>query len=187
MRILFMLMLLAFPVTAMCQEVFVDHADNKTNLFLGAINGDRLKVLEGGTIKWKSSQRLEQRDLLSSMDFLSAIFDNDLRFILEGDEPFWRVSVTKDELSIVDYETGQSKTLEIMVYLAGRDMNPRFYFMFKTAGGDVFGVVNYVGWNPRSQQQCECNLSEEISLYETCVCIDGEIYRGCARIEKLEE
>jgi uncharacterized membrane protein len=102
---------------------------------------------------------------------------------LKGDEPFWKAELANGRLSYTNFETGKTKELDVVIYTAKRGMNPRFYFMFKALDGSVWGVVNYKGWNPRDQQICECDISDEISLYETYIFMDGEIWRGCVSIE----
>jgi uncharacterized membrane protein len=49
---------------------------------------------------------------------------------------------------------------------------------------NIFGVINYLGLYPSDLKKCECNISEDISLFEAYICIKGKIYKDCAKAVK---
>ena len=186
----FLILILTFITvsnTAICQEVFIDTLSNKQNIFLGAYteNLDSMKTLEDGVIKWKYRKNLEQEDILSGEDFITEIFHHKLCFLLGGYEPFWSVKiVNKNKLVFHDFDSGEDKECEINIFVNNSRVAPEFYIMFKNIDNNVFGLINYLGWFRPEQRLCEYNISEEISLYEAYVCINGKTYKGCAIIEK---
>ena len=180
-----------FVFDLQCQEIYTDKSSQSASsyLFLGAVRASKQKALEikvwsNDRIEYKALNELTQSDLLTGEDFAETLFKQGLYFQLEGYEPFWKAKIEKDKLSIFSPESDQEQKHAVRFYANKHGVNHRFFAMFSTENGAVFGVINYIGVDPgQGQQACEYLIPEEDeSLYEVYISIQERIYRGCATI-----
>ena len=171
------------------QEIYLDINSQDTCLFLGGIvDGERFKVIENGNVVFKKAEDLTQVDLLTGSNFTDELFKQNLCFELEGYEPFWKVTIFRDNLIIWLPDEDDEKQYKIRLYINEGRVSSDFFAMFSTECGNVFGAINYVG-APRAGERrvCEYNLSDEDSLYEAYISIHGKAHKGCATIRKYAE
>ncbi|MCX8533198.1 hypothetical protein [Chryseobacterium luquanense] len=165
------------------QEIF---SNNKAKyLFIGSIKKDSIKVLANGKIEWIKNENLHQLDKLSTKDFLNKIFSQKLKFEMEGYEPFWNAKIYKNVLFFTDPVTGNEKKYNINYNYNINKVDSGVYFSFSDTSHKIHGYINYIGLeNVKNGRICEYNLSEENTLYETFITVDGVIYKGCSVIIK---
>lgn len=169
------------------QELFVDKISQDTCLFLGGIRtGEKeLKVFGKDGIVFRHMNKLEQVGLLEGEEFAKTLFEHGLYFELEGYEPFWQATITRDSIVVTEY-TSEPERHAIRFHAGG---HPGFFAMFSGADGNIYGTINYIGLTPNEPQRPgEYNIPEdEESLYDAFLCVRDKIYRGNATIKKRDD
>ena len=177
-KIILILFVCSIFLNCSAQEVYKDTATQQESLFLGSIEEKNVKVLEQGNIKWKNREKLEQTGLLTATQFLNKIFNSGLCFEAEGYEPFWKIILTQNQLEITDAENGTKRAVKSEIFINQNTVG--IYFSFISSDGKIFGTINYLGF--QNQRICDYNLSDENSLYETLITINGKVYEGCSTV-----
>lgn len=163
------------------QKVF--ERKEKKYLFLGSIRNDSLKVSEDGKMLWLNRKELNQIDKLTSKEFLNKLYSQKLQFEMEGYEPFWSAKIYKNELFFTDPESGIEKKYDISYVYNSNKENSGAYFSFSDHSKRIYGQINYLGMeNTKPEKICEYNLSDENSLYDAFITVDGILYKGCSVI-----
>jgi len=165
------------------QEIYLNKKSQDTCLFLGGIADGQLKVIENGYIVFRKAEDLMQVGLLTGDEFTKELFQQNLCFELEGYEPFWKVVIYGDNLTVWLPDGYGEKQYKIC---NEESLSPDFFAMFSTECGSIFGTINYIGISSAGEQRvCEYNIpEEENSLYEAYVSIQGKAFKGCATIRK---
>jgi uncharacterized membrane protein len=166
------------------QEIYTDTHSKREYLFLGGVSLDRqkAKVHEKGEILWKPFHEMEQSDLLNCKKFVDEIFKHNLQFQIEGYEPFFNATITKEKFIFHNTETGMKTDYPIKILTGEQGI----YLMFSNEKGNVFGVI-FREWftNSDTQPFCEFNIPEdELTLFSAFLTVENKTYRGCVRIVK---
>jgi uncharacterized membrane protein len=179
MKSILYIILLQISTVGISQEVFIDSISKKEYIFLGSIKEDSLKLLNNKKVGWVKKETLDQTKKIKSKEFNSQLF-----FEAEGDEPFWRVEIRSNRLTIFNSTSGKKKSYDIVIKTNDGDIDNSFYFMFSDKKGTTYGLIRGLGLFPKEQQHCQLCLSEEISVYEAFINIEGLTYKGCAIITR---
>ncbi len=170
---------------AFSQEVYENISTNETYLFVGSIEGDKIKVLnlENKSTDWVDYKKLNQTDRFSSQEFINRIFDNDLYFEAGGDEPFWNMEVRKNTLQFIGLN-GRGKRIPIKIEVNKSDIDNSLLFMFHNKDKTVYGLIRGLKYSTEKQSFCTLCTCEETSFFEVFVNYAGNVYKGCATITK---
>ena len=142
------------------QEIYLNKKYGDTCLFLGGIADGQLKVIENGDIVFRNAEDLTQVGLLTGDEFADELFRKNLCFELEGYEPFWKVSIFGDNLTVWLPDDNGEKQYKILLQTNEESLNPDFFAMFSTEYGSVFGTINYIGITSEGEQRvCEYNYN----------------------------
>jgi uncharacterized membrane protein len=166
----------------MAQDVFKENISKKEYVFIGSIQADSLKVFNSVKPIWIKKSNVEQVKKLSSKEFLSFVLSKNLKFVGQGDEPFWKIEILKNKLIYFDSKTGKKTNYGITLKTNDSDIDNSFSFMFSDAKTNVYGILRSVGLYPSAQKHCQLCIAEEISLYEVFIHVDGKVFKGCATI-----
>lgn len=169
--------------TAHSQEVLKNLTSSKEYFFIGGLQSDSIKVLSNGSLLWINNKTLTQTNKLPTKDFIKKIFNNNLFFEANGDEPFWRATITKNKL-IFNNSNSKKTTYDIQINANTSDIDGSFYFMFNDKNGKAFGIIRGLGFYPKDQKKCDLCLTEEATLYEVFIKVENSIYKGCASLKK---
>ena len=171
------------------QEVYLNKKSRDTCLFLGGIADCQLKVVENGDIVFRKAEDLTQVGLLTGDEFVDELFRKNLCFQLDGYEPFWKVVIFGDNLTVWLPDDNGEKQYKICLQTNEEGLSPDFFAMFSTECGSIFGTINDIGITSEGEHRvCEYNISdEENSLYEAYVSIQGKAFKGCATIRKYNK
>jgi uncharacterized membrane protein len=182
MKTILYIILLLLSTAGLSQEVFKDSVSKKEYLFIGSVKEDSLKLLINKKVKWIKKEALVQTKKIRSKEFIKLVFNSKLFFEAEGDEPFWRAEIGSNKLTVFNSTNGKRKIYDISIRTNDGDIDNSFYCMFSDKKGTTYGLIRGLGLFPKEQLYCQLCLSEETSVYEVFINIEGLIYKGCAII-----
>jgi uncharacterized membrane protein len=184
MKNILYIILLQIPTVGLSQDVFKDSISKKEYVFIGSIKEDSLKLLINRKVKWIKKEALVQTNKIQSKEFINLVFNNQFFFEAEGDEPFWRAEIRSNKLTVFNSTNGKRKKYDIVIKTNDGDIDRSFYFMFSDKKRYLYGLIRGLGLFPKEQKKCQLCLSEETSVYEVFINIEGVIYKGCAIISR---
>lgn len=182
---LLILLILIFPKIILAQEVFT-YSSNKEYLFLGSTKDNKQNFLniKNGNIDWlniSELQQMQQTDMLSPFIFWNKIVENSIGFYASGYEPFWNAKISKNKLQFYFLNEKEFRT-NITIDLKNSSLTSNFVAIFYSKDG-VYGLIRGL---PKGSS-CEANLDEPTSIYEIFIDVKGEIFEGCAHLDKISE
>ncbi|WP_156032743.1 hypothetical protein [Prevotella sp. 10(H)] len=161
------------------QEIYKTPSSRNELLFLGAKNSDGLlKVWDGEAVRYISKNSLEQTEQLSFEDTFQKFWDADMQIICSGYEPFWNLILKKDSVKglIIDKEINTPVN-----YYYTKTTGWGWSLMFRSEDNTITGLVRRL----MSDCNCEFEIENDISLFESFICIDGIVYEGCVSINRI--
>lgn len=175
------LLLLILPNLLSAQEIYKD-SSNQEYLSLGSTeNGKRNFLnLKNKNIDWISLselQQMQQIDILSPHIFWDKVNQNSIGFHASGYEPFWNAKLTKNKLQFV---LNKEEHVTISIDIKSSALTNNFVTIFHSDNG-IYGLIRSLS----NGTFCEANLDELTSIYEIFIDYKGEIFEGCAHLDKL--
>lgn len=166
------------------QDVFIDLNSKNKYLFLGSINGEQKKYIDvhDNSIKWIKNSQLKQVDRLLPQQFSKIIFHAGLTFFISGDEPFWSATINQNILSFLppSEPSGKYKKYPIKLNTINNSVDYGFLLMFQSQDHTTYGMIRGLDIN----SPCEIAINDEISIFEVFINYRGEIFKGCAMLDK---
>lgn len=180
-NLILVLILLIFPKLLLAQEVFIDSA-NKEYLSLGGKQDNKQSFmdLKTGAIDWIDNAKLEQMQqigMLSPTEFWNKLTNKSIVFYASGYEPHWFAKITKNRLQ---FTNSKKENIAIKIDIKNSNVTYDFVAFFHSKNG-VFGLIR----NLDKSSKCELELGETDSIYEIFINYKGEIFEGCAYLDKL--
>ena len=182
MKFLFLfLFFLIFPKLLLAQELFIDSA-NKEYLYLGSTqdNEQSFMDLKTGVINWIDKAKVEQMQqigMLSPTEFWNKLTNNSIGFYASGYEPFWNAKITKNRLQFLHLK---EDNIAIKIDIKNSNLTYDFVAFFHSKDG-VIGLVR----NLDKRSKCDLNIAEPDSIYEIFINYKGQVFEGCAYLNKL--
>lgn len=175
------LLLLIFPKLILAQEVFID-SSNKEYLYLGSTQNNKQSFMDLniGTIDWINKakvERMQQIGILSPAQFWNKVTNNSIGFYASGYEPFWKAKITKNRLQFFHLK---EDNIAIKIDIKNSNLTYDFVAFFYSQNG-VIGLIR----NLDKRSKCALNIDEPDSIYEIFINYKGEIFEGCAYLDKL--
>ncbi|MWP47991.1 hypothetical protein [Gilliamella sp. Pas-s27] len=175
------LLFLLLPKLLLAQEVY-SNSSNQEYLSLGSTENDKQNFLnlKTGMIDWinlSDLQKMQQTDMLSPHTFWDKVNNNSIVFYANGYEPFWNAKISKNKLQFISLK---EKNINITIDIKDSSLTRNFVVIFHSKDG-VCGLIRSL---PKGAF-CEANLDEIISIYEIFIDYKGEIFEGCAYLDKL--
>ncbi len=154
---------------------------NGSSIFLGEYTDSlSLKVLKNDTILYISKDSLEQSNQYTPQKFIQQLDSLGMSFVLEGDEPSWKLVLSKYKLSFTDYSTDELKSYEAEIYY---DDQSGFRVMFKSLDNSVFGVIQRVDYTLNGEDACGFSMTDNHLVMEAIVTVNRKVLKGCVRME----
>ena len=180
-NLILVLILLIFPKLLLAQEVFIDSA-NKEYLSLGSTqdNKQNFMDLKTGAIDWidkAKAKQMQQTDMLSPTEFWNKLTNNSIVFYASGYEPLWYAKITKNRLQFINLK---EENMAIKIDIKKSNVTDNFVAFFHSKNG-VFGLIRDLS----TESNCGLNIAERDSIYEIFINYKGEIFEGCAYLDKL--
>ncbi|SCC24741.1 hypothetical protein [Gilliamella intestini] len=175
------LLFLLLPNLLLAQEVYTN-ASYQEYLSLGSTENGKQNFLnlKNGMIDWinlSELQKMQQTDMLSPHNFWDTVNKNSIGFYANGYEPFWNAKITKNKLQFISLK---EKDINIDIDIKNSSLTRNFVVIFHSKNG-VYGLIRSL---PKGDF-CEANLDEVTSIYEIFIDYKGEIFEGCAYLDKL--
>jgi uncharacterized membrane protein len=175
------LLFLMLPKLLLAQEVYTN-SSNQEYLSLGSTENGKQKFLnlKNGMIDWinlSELQKMQQTDMLSPHIFWDKVNKNSIGFYANGYEPFWNAKISKNKLQFISLK---EKSINIAINIKNSSLTRNFVVIFHSKDG-VYGLIRSL---PKGAF-CEANLDEATSIYEIFIDYKGEIFEGCAYLDKL--
>ena len=175
------LLLLVLPNLLSAQEIYKD-SSNQEYLSLGSTeNGKRNFLnLKNKKIDWISLselQKMQQIDLLTPHIFWDKVNKNSIGFHASGYEPFWNAIISKNKLQ---FQFNKEENVNISMDIKSSSLTSNFVAIFYSNNG-IYGFIRGL---PKGTF-CEANLDKPASIYEVFIDYKGEIFEGCAHLDKL--
>lgn len=175
------LLLLILPNLLLAQEVY-KNSSNQEYLSLGSTENGKQNFLnlKNGMIVWISQselQQMQQTDMLSPSIFWDKVNNNSIGFYASGYEPFWKAKISKNKLRFIFHK---EENINISIDIKSSSLTRNFVTIFHS-NKDVYGLIRSL---PKGTL-CEADLDEPTSIYEIFIDYKGEIFEGCAHLDKL--
>lgn len=175
------LLLLILPNLLSALEIYKD-SSNQEYLSLGSTeNGKRNFLnLKNKNIDWISLselQQMQQIDILSPHIFWDKVNQNSIGFHASGYEPFWNATLTKNKLQFI---LNKEENVTISIDIKSSALTNNFVTIFHSDNG-IYGLIRSLP----NGTFCEANLDKLTSIYEIFIDYKGEIFEGCAHLDKL--
>lgn len=175
------LLFLLLPNLLLAQEVYTNSSYQEF-LSLGSMENGKQNFLnlKNGTIDWinlSELQKMEQTDMLSPHTFWDKVNKNSIGFYANGYEPFWNAKISKNKLQFISLK---EKNINIVIDIKNSSLTRNFLVIFHSKDG-VYGLIRSL----TKGTFCEANLDEITSIYEIFIDYKGEIFEGCAYLDKL--
>lgn len=171
-----LVLLIFIPFFCFSQDLFVDK-DNNEYLFIGSVEGENIKLLNLAKkeIVWLDKNSLELTNTILPNKFLEEIFKSKLLFLANGDEPFWRATISKTEMSF-SYQDIEVEKIPLVIDINQYPIGSSFLLMFHAKNDrNTFGLIRKV-----SEGLCNLDINDEQSVYEVFINYQGKIVQGCA-------
>lgn len=178
-QIIFLLLIL--PNLLLAQEIY-KNSSNQEFLFLESTENSRQKFLnlKNGMIVWINQselQQMQQIDRLEPRIFWDIVNKNSIGFYASGEEPFWNAIISNYKLQFV---LNKPENILISIDIKSSALTRNFVTIFHSNKG-IYGLIRSL---PKGTF-CEANLDEPASNYEIFIDYKGEIFEGCAHLDKL--
>lgn len=175
------ILLLIVPNLLLAQEVYTN-SSNQEYLSLGSTENGKQNFLnlKNGMIDWISQselQQMQQTDMLSPPIFWDKLNKNSIGFYASGYEPFWNAKISKNKLRFLSLK---EENINISIDIKSSSLTSNFVTIFHSDTG-IYGLIRSL---PKGTF-CESDLDEPTSIYEIFIDYKGEIFEGCAHLDKL--
>ena len=98
-------------------------------------------------------------------------------FYGSGYEPLWYAKITKNRLQFINLK---EENMAIKIDIKKSNVTDNFVAFFHSKNG-VFGLIRDLS----TESNCGLNIAERDSIYEIFINYKGEIFEGCAYLDKL--
>lgn len=176
-KIIFLLVLFSFY--SFGQDLFVGK-DKNEYLFIGSKEGNNIKLLniKNHSVLWRDKNLLQQIDRLQPKNFLQEISKAKMFFSANGDEPFWKATISEHEISFLGSNI-DSEHIAIQMDINKSSIDYMFLLMFHaTNNPNIYGVIRGLSVD----SMCDLNLDEEQSIFEVFINYEGDVVKGCATL-----
>lgn len=175
------LLLLILPNLLFAQEIY-KNSSNQQYLSLGSTENGKQNFLnlKNGMIDWISQSELlqmQQVDILSPHVFWDKVNKNSIGFHASGYEPFWNAIISKNKLQ---FQLNKEENVNIFMDIKSSSLTSNFVTIFYSNNG-IYGLIRGLP----NGTFCEANLDKPASIYEVFIDYKGEIFEGCAHLDKL--
>ncbi|QYN46949.1 hypothetical protein [Gilliamella sp. ESL0405] len=175
------LLLLILPNLLFAQEIY-KNSSNQQYLSLGSTENGKQNFLnlKNGMIDWISQSELlqmQQVDILSPHVFWDKVNKNSIGFHASGYEPFWNAIISKNKLQ---FQFNKEENVNISMDIKSSSLTSNFVTIFHSNNG-IYGLIRGLP----NGTFCEANLDKPASIYEVFIDYKGEIFEGCAHLDKL--
>ncbi|MCX8639024.1 hypothetical protein J3U37_02825 [Gilliamella sp. B3172] len=175
------LLLLILPNLLFAQEIYKT-SSNQQYLSLGSTENGKQNFLnlKNGMIDWISQSELlqmQQVDILSPHVFWDKVNKNSIGFHASGYEPFWNAIISKNKLQ---FQFNKEENVNISMDITSSSLTSNFVTIFHSNNG-IYGLIRGLP----NGTFCEANLDKPASIYEVFIDYKGEIFEGCAHLDKL--
>lgn len=175
------LLLLILPNLLFAQEIY-KNSFNQQYLSLGSTENGKQNFLnlKNGMIDWISQSELlqmQQVDILSPHVFWDKVNKNSIGFHASGYEPFWNAIISKNKLQ---FQFNKEENVNISMDIKSSSLTSNFVTIFHSNNG-IYGLIRGLP----NGTFCEANLDKPASIYEVFIDYKGEIFEGCAHLDKL--
>lgn len=175
------LLLLILPNLLFAQEIY-KNSSNQQYLSLGSTENGKQNFLnlKNGMIDWISQSELlqmQQVDILSPHVFWDKVNKNSIGFHASGYETFWNAIISKNKLQ---FQFNKEENVNISMDIKSSSLTSNFVTIFHSNNG-IYGLIRGLP----NGTFCEANLDKPASIYEVFIDYKGEIFEGCAHLDKL--
>jgi len=171
------ILFIMFSFCCLGQDLFVGQ-DKNEYLFIGSREGKDIKLLnmKDNSVIWNDKNLLQQIDYLQPQNFLKEIFKAKLVFSASGDEPFWKATISQNEISFFASDINSEK-IAIKIDINEFSIDSIFLLMFHSKNNqNIYGLIRGL----TGDSVCDLNLDDEQSIFEVFINYKGEVFKGCA-------
>ena len=183
---LFSLVILTYSMSfsIFAQNIYTIRNSNDTVVYLGShtnsndyyIERSEHRVLLNHEVVYVASDSLLPINELNASNFLQLMKSNDLIFVFEDWEPFWKIEIEEENFCFTNYD---ESTIEANLCFDFSDIYNGFVVTFYSEDFRIYGVIS-------NGMDCvyEINERTEHAEYKIIVSIDEEVYTNCGVIDK---
>lgn len=171
--------------SAFTQNEYLIENTNDTILSLGSatnkddfyIKKNELKTFYKNEVEYRDLDDLVLVNVMSSKEFLERIKLENLMFVFEGTEPFWKAEINANEICFTLFD---NSSFDADIQFRYNEINNTFNIGFSSKEITVYGVISKV--------ECDCLYEIEDRLehaeYKLNLVINNLVYSSCGSLER---